>query len=63
MATWKCTGYIDVRIPVWCEVEADTEDDATEEGCIRFGCREDLHEDESVTDVNESQVEKVERVD
>lgn len=62
MAKWKCTGYIDVRIPVWCEIEADTEDDATEEADIRFNGRHDLHEDEAVADVNESQVEAVERI-
>ena len=61
MPRFRVEGYIDVRIHVACEVEVDSEDEATTEGEARFDSREDIHElDEG--DVVESQAEKVEAI-
>ncbi len=63
MPKFKCEGYIDVRMNVSVEVEADTEDDAQHEAESLFDSREDLDGDDGEGDVVECLVQKVERIE
>lgn len=61
MKTYQVRGYVDIRTPVCCTVEAEDEEEARIEAEARFPGLDDLEEIGEV-DVVEFQVEEVEEL-